>query len=379
MKFIANSAVREATTFVTMEVHNNGGTLSELKPLARIYAYSKNHWHLVTTTAFDDIRIIPGAILKLQADALRSLPSGKYKVQGELYVDGRRTKSVENIIDFEGDPTINRVSADAPLDLNPLDLTIECIPGSLRAETITVYNASDDTITIQTAKALQSWLKQVTGSGVKGVDLDCTDWLQVTPETFTLRGGGGRQNVKVVAKLPAGAMQPCYYSLLALWATYPDGQRAGYKTTNIFVKNSNMTTEPEARGLSVVPQELGESKYLITTKFSNLKSVHFKPLSVKAGVIPTEGLGAGTVPRLSTYLSGDPRPMLPFETRTFSGDLDFSRIPAGRYVLTGRLEFAPGRVALAQRMIDITVQGDRRTIETVGTHAELGETVEVHW
>jgi hypothetical protein len=379
LEFSAATAIRPATTFVTMTIQNDGGTLSQLKPLARIYAFSKNHWHLITTTEFDDKRIIPGAIVRLEADMNRALPTGTYKVQGELYVDGRRTKPVEKVFNFEGDPTVTRLAADAPLDLKPLDLTIECTPGSLRSETITVYNASDEAVNIQTASGLQSWLKQVATDEIKGADLDCTSWVKITPQSFTLRGGGGRQNVRVVAKLPAGAVYPCYYSLLALWATYPDGQRAGYRTANIFLKNNAVASEPAARGLSVNLQELSESKYLITTTFMNLKTIFFTPLSVKAGLLPTEGLGARTVPRVSTYLSGDPSPMLPFETRSFSGDLDFATVPAGRYVLSGRLEFAPGQVETTVRLIDISIQGDRRIVQTVGTQQELGKTVEVNW
>lgn len=380
LEHVPASGAGPATTLVTMGIQNNGGTLSQLKPLARIYAFSKNHWHLVTTTEFPDKRIIPGAILKLKADTRKALPSGKYKVRGELYVDGRRTKPVERIIDFVGDPRINNVAADAPLDLKPLDLTIDCIPGSLRAETITVFNASDETVNIQVASGLPSHLQAVVRDNVKGIDLDCTNWLQITPQAFTLPGGGGRYNVQVVARLPVGATQPCYYSLLALWATYPDGQRAGFKTANIFARNSSVAAQPAAAGLSVGIQDLDESKYLITAKFSNLTTIHFKPLTVKAGVIPTSGpLGAQGIARISTYLSGDPRPMLPFEDRTFTGDLDLSLLPAGRYLLIGRLEFAPGEYARATRIIDISLQGEQRIVQTVGTQMELGETVEVTW
>lgn len=379
LQFVPASEAGLATTFVTMTVQNDGGTLSQLKPIARVYAFSKNHWHLVTTTEFDEKRIIPGAILILNADIRKSLPSGKYKVQGELYVDGRRTKRVEKVFDFKGDPTITRVAADAPLDLKPLDLMIECSPGSLRAETITVYNASDETINIQTAKGLQPDLQQKVIGNVRGTDLDCTSWLQITPENFTLPGGGGRKRVQVVAKLPVGVTHPCYYSLLALWASYPDGQRAGYRTANVFVKNSNIVVEPAALGLNVRLQELDGSKYLVTATFRNLKTVHFKPLSAKAGVIPTTGPGAMTVPQISTYLSGDPSPMLPFEERTFSGDLDFSTVPAGRYFLTGRLEYAPGQIERPKRLIDVSVQGDRRVVQTRGTQIELGGDVEVNW
>ena len=382
LEYVPASAVSadvQATTLVTMDIQNDGGTLSRLKPIARVSAFSKNRWHLVTTAEFDEKRIIPGAMLRLKADIHKTLPSGKYKIQGELYVDGRRTKRIEKILDFQSDPRITRVAADAPLDIKPLDVTIDCSPGSLRAETFTVYNASDETVHVQTAKGLQPQLQQKVLDNVKGADLDCTNWLQISPENFTLPGGGGRKKIRVVANLPANAMLPCYYSLLALWATYPDGQRAGYRTANVFVRNSNISAEPGALGLYVKLNELEESKYFVSATFRNVRTPSFKPLSFKAGVIPTTGAAAMTVPRLSTYLAGDPSPMLPFEDRTFVGDLDFSTVPAGRYYLTGRLEYAPGQIARPTRVIDVSIQGDRRIVQTVGTNLELGGAVEVKW
>jgi hypothetical protein len=288
---------------------------------------------------------------------------------------------LEKIFEFQGDPSINSVRADAPLDLKPTDLTIECSPGMLRAETITVYNASDETINIQTAKGLQKHLQQRFGDNVLGMDLDCTNWLKISPENFTIPGGGGRKNIQITANLPAGAIHPCYFSLLALWATYPDGQKAGYQLSNVFVKNKNIIAEPFATGLHIRLQQLDKSKYFVTTTFRNPKTVPFTPLSVKAGLLPTTGPGALRVPRLSTYLYGDPSPMLPFQDRTFTGDMDFSRIPAGNYILTGRLEYAQGVApAYTERYIEISIEeGDERVVKTVGTQIEIGEDVEVSW
>jgi hypothetical protein len=382
LKFQEASGAGPATTIATMRIENAGGTLSQLMPITRLYAFYQNHWHIVTTTDFEPIRIIPGAILELEADIGRSLPSGRYKIRGELYVDGRRTKPVEKEFEFKGDPSITRVLADAPLDLKPLDMTIDCSPGSLRSQTITVYNASDEAVHIQTASGLPLALQQVVKNdlNLKGSDLDCTSWLQISPQNFTLPGGGGRQNVQVVANLPAGATLACYYSLLALWATYPDGQKAGFKTANIFLNNNLVTVEPEAVGLYVQPQELSESNYLITAKFGNPKAIHLTPREVRAGLIPTSGVEAMTIPRISTYLSGDPSPMLPFEERTFSGTLDLSTVPAGRYFLTGRMEYAAGkRPVLTTRLIDVSIEGERRIIQTVGTQIDLGGAVQVNW
>lgn len=382
LEFTEASGSGPATTIATMRIQNEGSTLSELRPIARIYTYVNKHWHIVTTKDFEPIRIIPGAILKLKADLGRSLPTGFYRIKGELYVDGRRTKPVQKEFEFKGDPSITKVYADAPLDLNPLDMTIDCNPGSLRSQTITVYNAADEAVHIQTASGLPLALQTIVKEdlNIKGSDLDCTSWLQINPKNFTLPGNGGRQNVQVIANLPAGVTHPCYYSLLALWATYPDGQTAGFKTANIFLNNNKITVEPEAIGMYVQPQALSESNYLITAKFMNLKGVHFTPLSVRAGLLPTEGPGAGTIPRTSTVMSGDPSPMLPFESRTYSGTLDLSGVSAGRYILTGRMEYAEDKApAKTTRVIDVSIEGERRVIHTVGTQIDTGGAVEVNW
>jgi hypothetical protein len=187
--------------------------------------------------------------------------------------------------------------------------------------------------------------------------------------------------LQIIAMMPdPAATYPCYYSLLSLWATYPDGQRAGTTTAPICVRNSNIVAQPEARGLRVDIQDLGQSNYLIAAKFGNFKTIHFAPITVKAAVVMTTGAAGDTgIPRASIFLSGDPGIMLPFETRQFSGVMDFSVIPADTYLLVGRLEYAPGQFARSQKLIQVSIEGEQRIVRTIGTQIELGENVEVKW
>ncbi|OHB84705.1 MAG: hypothetical protein A2Z38_11675 [Planctomycetes bacterium RBG_19FT_COMBO_48_8] len=375
MEFIPASGEYQARTLATMDIDNTGGTFSRVKPGVRIWSFTGGHWQVITTTEFQETGIIPGVKLKLKANIRKPIPSGKYKAAGLLFVDGRRTKRIEKEIDFVGDTRVTRVGADAPLDLDPIDVIMDGIPGATRTATLKVYNASDETVNIRTAMGLPSILQQNALGDVKGEDLDCTEWLKVTPEQFTLRGEGGQQTLRIVTTMPNTSIPyPTYFSLLALWASYPDGQNAGVTTTNICVRNSSVNADPAAVALKLTLQDLGESKYLVVARFGNYGMVQFVPIRVKAAVTMFTGIN-----RESTFLSGNPNLMLPFETRDFSGVLDLSYVPADRYSLAAAIEYAPGKWAPKQMSIQVSTEGERRIVQIMGVEEELTELVEVKW
>jgi hypothetical protein len=376
LEFYEATGENKARSMVTMDIDNTGGSYSSLKPAVRIWALmSDGHWRVITTTDFQEKKIIPGAKLKLRADVRKSLPSGKYKIAGILFVDGRRTKKVEKEIDFVGDTSVKGVAADAPLDLEPIDLTMEGLPGATRMSTIKVYNASKETVNVRTALGLQSILQNTAMGNVKGMDLDCTKWIEVTPEQFTLRGDGGVQTLRIVNKMPeTTAGYPCYYSLLALWASYPDGQQAGFTTTNICVQNRQVPEGPSVVALKVIPQDLGDSKYLVAASFCNNGLVHFVPIRVKAGLAMANG-----IQRVTTFMSGDPTLWLPFESRDFSGILDLSNIPADLYSLAAGIEYAPDVWVYKQMAVRVSIEGERRVMQVLGVQEELSNPVEIRW
>ena len=379
MEFNPATGLNQARTTVTMDIENTGGTFSRIKPGVRIWSFSGGHWRVITTTEFQETGIIPGAKLKLKTDIRKRLPKGKYKAAGILYVDGRRTPRVDKEIDFVGDPSVTQVGADAPLDLDPFDVTIEGLPGSTRTATLKVINASDETVNIRTAIGLPNILQLGSLGDVKGEDLDCTRWLSITPEQFTLSGEGGQQTVRIVSELPDTSMPyPCYFSLLALWASYPDGQQAGVTTTNICVRNNAIEAEPSAVALKLIPQDLGESKYLVVARFGNYGLVPFVPIRIKTALSMVTGAAAG-MNRASMFMTGNPNLMLPFETRDYSGVLDLSYVPADRYRLGAAMEYAPGQWAPKQMAVRISIEGERRIVDIEGVEEELNELVEIKW
>ena len=379
MKFIPQSGDYPARTEVSMSIENTGGTFSRIKPAVRIWSFSEGHWKVITTTDFLETGIIPGAKLNLLTNIRKSLPKGKYKAAGILYVDGRRTPRIEKEMDFVGDPTVTKVGADAPLDLDPIDVTIDGMPGSTRTATLKVINASDETVNIRTAMGLPNILQLGALGDVKGEDLNCTSWLKVTPEQFTLSGEGGQQTLRIVSEIPnASLMHPCYFSLLALWASYPDGQQAGVTTTNICIRNNSVEAGPAAVALKLTVQDLGESQYLVVARFGNYGLVHFTPIRVKTALSMISGASAG-INRASMFMTGNRNLMLPFETRDYSGVLDLSYVPADRYRLGAAMEYAPGVWADKQMAVRISKEGERRILEIEGVEEELNELVEIKW
>ncbi|MHC4208006.1 MAG: hypothetical protein ACYSTT_25405, partial [Planctomycetota bacterium] len=167
---------------------------------------------------------------------------------------------------------------------------------------------------------------------------------------------------------------PSYFSLLALHASYPDGQKAGYTITNICVRNSKIESEPSAAALKLIPQDLGDSQYLVVAKFGNNGMVDFVPIRVKAAVVMPNGIS-----RVKTFLLGNPSLMLPSEDREFSGILDLSYLPADVYTLAAAIEFAPDRWVDKQMTIRVSKEGERRIVNVLGVQEELSNLVEVKW
>jgi hypothetical protein len=83
--------------------------------------------------------------------------------------------------------------------------------------------------------------------------------------------------------------------------------------------------------------------------------------------------------RASTFMSGNPNLMLPFDTRDYSGELDLSYVPADRYALAAAIEYAPGQWASKQMAVQVSIEGERRIVQIEGVEEELDELIEIKW
>ncbi len=386
LELIESRQGNPATTNVLMSIDNKGGTRSNLKGFAQVKGFLDGHWREITTAEFGGTRIIPGAKLRLRSNLGRSLPSAKYRVSGWLYIDGRRAQRTTNELDFVGDTSVTKVATDTPLDLLPSVVSISSQPGATRTAVIKVYNASDETVNVQTAIGLPRPLQGVAFGELKGIDLDCTEWLKTEPEKFTLRSHT-QQSIRIIAKMPdtVSASLPCYYAILGLYSTYADGQKAGVTTANICVANKNISVEPFVYGMTLIPALKGGSEYYIVARFGNFGSIHFTPIRCRAAVVDPTAIDLTTgapmgMPRIRTSFSSmKSGMMLPFEARDFSGVMDFSDVPVGTYRLAVELQYGPGQMAGKQIGIRVMAQGGRKVIEVLQLQEDLGGKIEVKW
>lgn len=377
MEFTESSQGNPATTYVFMNIDNKGGTRSNLKGFAQIKGFLDGHWREITTAEFRGTRIIPGAKLRLKSNLSRSLPSAKYRVSGWLYIDGRRAQRITKEIDFVGDTSVTKVVTDSPLDLLPSTVSISSRPGATRMAAIKVYNASDETVNVQTAVGLSRSLQGVAFGDLNGADMDCTGWLKIEPQKFTLRSHT-QQSIRITAKMPdtVSASLPCYYALLGLYSTYADGQRAGVTTANICVANEIISVEPFVYGMTLRPALKGGSEYYIVARFGNFGSIHFTPIRCRVAVVDP----VTSLPRIRTSLSSMKTGiMLPFEARDFSGVIDFSKVPVGMYRLAVELQYGPAQMADKQIGIRVMAQGGQKVIEVLQLQEDLGGKIEVKW
>ena len=245
----------------------------------------------------------------------------------------------------------------------------------MHSVSIKVINASDEPVHIQTATGLPPELKDVAISDLKGEDLDCTNWISVSPQNFTLPSNG-QQSLTITSSMPStSVMHPCYYSLIALWASYPDGKDAGVSRANICLNNTEIEAQPVVDAINVIPAHLGGSKYIVSAKFINFGSVHVTPIKCSA-IVSTETGVKRAIASLTCPKTGF---MLPLEVRIYSGVVDFVNIPAGLYYLTAGLEYLPEVRAQRQIAIRVSIEGEERLVEVVRMENDIPNIVEVQW
>jgi hypothetical protein len=356
LEFQQQTPTKAAATVVTFDVANGGGTFSRLQGLTRIWAQSGGHWRKITEAQFADLGIIPGAKLHLKQDVGRPLGTGKYRVEGYLYVDGRRSGQVQREFEFAGDPrvTINKTGSDA-LDLESKDLVLETVPGAVRVGQLPVVNASDEAVTVTTSVSLPEYMKGVVGAGgVAGESFGCSEWVAVEPQQFSLVGHGN-QNLRVVAKMPnppATALAN-YYAIIKLTATYADGKPGGVTTARLCIRNRTVQPRAEIGNLVWTIAQTSPSRYLASARFINNGDAHVLPKCRAALISPGDG-SIWTRIVLSSEGPESQGMLLPMDTRNFSGVLDVSNVAVGLYRLIALLEYPGGSVmkSIAVEVVD---------------------------
>jgi hypothetical protein len=314
------------TTNAAMTVINSGQTYSRVRGELTVERQNGQQWRVVTRVPIKERGIIPGVTLKLGADLERRLPSGPYRLRGELFVDGRRVTPLEKIIQFQGDPRAT-VAYDATLLLRPSVVDMKVVPGATRTTILSIENTSASPVKIEMGSRTPHSLIGVQMGKIVGSQLSAEPWTRIEPSSFTLRPNG-RQNVRVISSVPKdGVDHPNYYADLVLDGTYPDGQSAGETFSTVHLDNMEIKSTVAGAIERASLSQADNGNDILQIQFANIGDVDIMP-TASVSVASSEGALVA-----SAILSGDNDALLPLGQRNFSGELDLAKLKPGDYTL----------------------------------------------
>lgn len=380
MEFIESEDSSRGRVVLNMKAKNVGKSFPRLRPIIRLRGFLNNRWKLITTHEFKDIGIIPGVELNLKSDIGRSLPSGKYQLDALLYVDGRLigTKTRMAVeLNFKGDPMLTDAPSDVPIDLETKDIVIEMSPGLRRSSDLKVHLAINEKVKVIPILDVPKSFNGKVGANNEKIanDLTCLDWLSFEPKELTL-ADFRTLNFRIIAKMPENALKyPNYYASLGLKVVYPDGQEAGTTWLNVCVNNKNANPKAEVKCTAINLTEINASKstYAIQAKFENGGSTHVYPTMVRTAVVKAEGYGY-----TSAMLNTDkPGMFLPYDSRYYTGTLDFSSLPPDDYYLEVLMDYPTAQKVQRQVRIRVRDIRGRRSPEILDE--EVKELIPVQW
>lgn len=351
MALVDQTIEPSGTTTASLLIANEGRTYSRIKGMLTVDRKNGDSWRPVTRLELPDRAILPGLTLALGGDMKRRLPSGLYRLRGELMVDGRRVVPVVKEIAFEGDPNVDSIAYDTALLLTPETITMDVLPGATRATTLTIENPGTDPVDVLMSTRTPIELGGVQMGDLMGVDLSAEPWTEIRPASFTIRPGR-RQSVRVISRIPdEGIQYPNYYADLVLEGVYANGQSAGTTHSTIHLANSDQGSTPDV----VVEQlelEQGESPtgYFVQARIANVGNVDILPLA-RVYLMNARGTRLRNV-----ALSGEDKMLLPLSKRTYSADLDLGGLEPGYYAVRSVFGLEPGKEVTRQLVIRLDLE-----------------------
>jgi len=374
--YVEQSEELGATTGVGLKIKNSGSTYSLIMPRASVYHLTpKGRSRVIKRDLqFPARKIIPGGEFDLFMDLKNSLPSGTYKVAATLNVDGRRVKGLNKTIEFENPGLAGEAHLDASMRVNPTNVEFEMAPGRVDNQRIVISNFSDEDIVIKAVPVVpDGFLQKV--STLRGEDLSCANWITIRPDEIPIRAGGQR-NVSVSVRMPKEQDLPVlnidlsnYYASLKFYGFYRDRTSAGVTSSlvNVTIKGADPIPSVQERECDI--RDLGNSKFKLLGTYVNFGMIHVTP--VCRATIRSEGDGLNqAIQYANIKLENDDTDsiLMPFETRTFSADMDFGDIPVGRYVVETRLDYGRGQDAriITSSRYDVIERDGKKVVFEVG-------------
>jgi hypothetical protein len=342
-----------------MNVTNMGETYSRVSGNVLVERDEGGNWRLVTTAEIQDRGVIPGSDLFLEAELGRSLPTGNYRLTGNLQVDGRQLPRISTEIAFEGDPELDSIAYDTSILIDPEIIEVEVRPGASRSQGIKLTNPSDVMVQVSLTAEIPTELENVAIGDLMGSDLSAANWIQVSPASVTLRPNSSR-NVRLSARLPEGVPDhPFYYANIVAESTYPDGQTAGTSRAKVVLDRNGAAAAPDVvlERLSYADVD-GEGEHVLRARVVNAGNAH-TVLIPSAQLISVEGNQITTI-----TMDGGGELMLPFSVWDYAGVIDISFLEDGDYIFRASFDYSGNNRATQDLNVSISTSEEGAKIIT---------------
>jgi hypothetical protein len=251
------------------------------------------------------------------------------------------------------------LTADINLSISPPVAMIKASAGSMRSLVLTAQNLSDESVDVVGSLLIPDELRPKTLTDTAGEYLNCTKWLTLKPEHFTL-GALERAGMRFIIKLPEEVeLPPHLYSQLLLQWKYPNGEIAGEETLPITINipSSKIAEQIQAEAQSIDIVHQTDNAYAVKAKFTNTGNTDFSPTAtadISAGVAQADALSK-TLETTTTHV-------LPRGSVQFSGDLDFGQVKQGVYTMTVAMTYGGKTDATARLSIKVEDQDGKKVI-----------------
>lgn len=352
------------TTRVAVQINNSGETRSIISGTLSVLVPAGKEWRRVTETSLSDTSIWPGTQVSVYSDIGRMLPTGHYKLSANIQWNGRKGGSMQDEVDFQGDPRVQTVVSDASLMVMPVDITATLLPRASRSVILTVQNPTQEILKVSCRPDGPRSTAPATGNEITADAFSCASWVRISPESFTLRGGEERR-VRIIFQVPENeTILPNHYGWIDLNATYQDGQSAGgVQRVPIWIQHPRLKSVKRADAVSLLLDNDENNRYVVSALFQNTGTIHFSPHARTAVV---GGFGR-TV--LDMALELDSERVLPQSVVRGSGVIDFTAVPSGFYQFTVLMDY-DGELVKKTLPIRVEEQKGKKIVSVVEEQAE---------
>ncbi|MEQ9257994.1 MAG: hypothetical protein RIG84_02730 [Roseovarius sp.] len=318
----------EETTLLRPVISNAGRTFARIRGEFWLdHGSDDGRWRQVKRIELDDQRLLPLATIRPRLDLGQLIPEGRYRIRGELFVDGRRTPPLRKEIEFAGHPGAEELVYEIAMRFEPEVLEVDYQPKAVRATRLVVENPGFDPVDVTLDFKIPQDMAGRSSATVRGQDLSAVPWLEVLPKTFRLRANSSRA-VRVMARFPdEDAKYSNYYAEINLAATFLDGQEAGATSGLVEISSPTAGNAPAGDVENVRISELTEpGEYSVALRFTNVGDVLLDP-RVTYQILSPEGAQFAR----GRLASDQETPLVPLGTRTFGGVLTIADLEPGEY------------------------------------------------